>query len=152
MLVNYLLNRKTILEKRIRKNQDKLDHNMIAIVESKNKIEEIDSMVDEASEMFSVKAREDSGFKNQEINELEVHISAYLTENEAIEQNLNKLNEELSIVNNCLTQVSNVSRETNQITEIDNELIDKIKFCKDIVSIDPNRVKIELEEIVKDLE
>ena len=152
MLVNYLLNRKTILEKRIRKNQDKLDHNMIAIVESKNKIEEIDSMVDEASEMFSVKAREDSGFKNQEINELEVHISAYLTENEAIEQNLNKLNEELSIVNNCLTQVSNVSRETKQITEIDNELIDKIKFCKDIVSVDPNRVKIELEEIVKDLE
>lgn len=152
MLVNYLLKRKTILEKRIKANQDKLDHNMIAIVESKNKIEEIDSMVDEASEMFSVKAREDSGFKNQEINELEVHISAYLTENETIEQSLNKLNEELSIVNNCLTQVSNVSRETKQITQIDNELIEKIKFCKDIVSVDPYRVKIELEEIVKDLE
>lgn len=152
MLENYLLNRKAILEKRIKSNQDKLDHNMIAIVESKNKIEEIDSMVDEASEMFSVKAREDSGFKNQEINELEVHISAYLTENESIEQNLNKLNEELTIVNNCLEQASNVSRETKKITKIDNELIDKIKFCKDIVSVDPNRVKIELEEIVKDFE
>ena len=41
MLLEYLLKRKKILEERIRKCQDKLDHNMIAIVESKNKIDEI---------------------------------------------------------------------------------------------------------------
>lgn len=153
MLLEYLIKRKNILEERIKKCQDKLDHNMIAIVESKNKIDEIDSMVDEASEMFSVKAREDSGFKNQEINELEVHISAYLTENETIEKNINKLKEELSIVENCIEQSSNVSRETKiKERETDKELIEKLNFCKNIISVDPTRVKIELDTIIKSLE
>ena len=81
MLINYLKVRKEILEKELKTKQDKLDHNMISIVDANNKIEEIDSTVDEASEIFSVKVREDSGFKNQEINELEVNITAYITEN-----------------------------------------------------------------------
>lgn len=153
MLSEYLIKRKKILEDRVKVCQDKLDHNMIAIVEAKNKIEEIDSMVDEASEMFSVKAREDSGFKNQEINELEVHISAYLTENESIEKNICKLNEELSIVENCIEQLSNVSRETKKEGQkINISLIEKLRFCKDIVSVDSERVKIELDEIIKSLE
>lgn len=151
MLLEYLLNRKNILEERLRVNQDKLDHNMIAIVESKNKIEEIDSSVDEASEMFSVKAREDSGFKNQEINELEVHISAYLTENESIEKNIGKLKEELAIVEECMKQTENVSRETNE-EKAEYSLVDKLNFCKDIVTIDPTRVKIELAKIIQTLE
>ena len=151
MLEEYLAKRKQILEERLKINQDKLEHNMIAIVESKNKIDEIDSMVDEASEMFSVKAREDSGFKNQEINELEVHISAYLTENETIEKNIEKLNKELSVVEMCIVQAqtTNVSRETFTIGQnTENTLLEKIKFCKDIVSVDPMRVKIELQEII----
>ncbi len=155
MLEEYLAKRKQILEERLKINQDKLEHNMIAIVESKNKIDEIDSMVDEASEMFSVKAREDSGFKNQEINELEVHISAYLTENETIEKNIEKLNKELSVVEMCIVQAqtTNVSRETFTIGQnTENTLLEKIKFCKDIVSVDPMRVKIELQEIIDLLE
>lgn len=153
MLLEYLVKRKRILEDRLKLCQDKLDHNMIAIVESKNKIEEIDSMIDEASEMFSVKAREDSGFKNQEINELEVHISAYLTENESIEKRIYELKDELSIVENCIEQSSNVSRETlNEVQKTDKSLTEKLKFCKDIVSIDPARVKIELDEIIKSLD
>ncbi len=155
MLEEYLAKRKQILEERLKINQDKLEHNIIAIVESKNKIDEIDSMVDEASEMFSVKAREDSGFKNQEINELEVHISAYLTENETIEKNIEKLNKELSVVEMCIVQAqtTNVSRETFTIGQnTENTLLEKIKFCKDIVSVDPMRVKIELQEIIDLLE
>ncbi len=155
MLEEYLAKRKQILEERLKINQDKLEHNMIAIVESKNKIDEIDSMVDEASEMFSVKAREDSGFKNQEINELEVHISAYLTENETIEKNIEKLNKELSVVEMCIVQAqtTNVSRETFTIGQnTENTLLEKIKFCKDIVSVDPMRVKIDLQEIIDLLE
>ena len=155
MLEEYLAKRKQILEERLKINQDKLEHNMIAIVEPKNKIDEIDSMVDEASEMFSVKAREDSGFKNQEINELEVHISAYLTENETIEKNIEKLNKELSVVEMCIVQAqtTNVSRETFTIGQnTENTLLEKIKFCKDIVSVDPMRVKIELQEIIDLLE
>ena len=155
MLEEYLAKRKQILEERLKINQDKLEHNMIAIVESKNKIDELDSMVDEASEMFSVKAREDSGFKNQEINELEVHISAYLTENETIEKNIEKLNKELSVVEMCIVQAqtTNVSRETFTIGQnTENTLLEKIKFCKDIVSVDPMRVKIDLQEIIDLLE
>ena len=37
MLLEYLTKRKEILIYRLKKNQDKLDHNLIAIVESKNK-------------------------------------------------------------------------------------------------------------------
>ena len=123
---------------------------MIAIVEAKNKIEQIDSMIDEASEMFSVKAREDSGFKNQEINELEVHISAYLTENESIEKKIKELEEELLIIEQCIENSTNVSRETLK-TKVNNknDLIDKLQFCRDIIEIDVMRAKIELEELIK---
>lgn len=153
MLLEYLTKRKEILIYRLKKNQDKLDRNLIAIVESKNKIEEIDSMIDEASEMFSVKAREDSGFKNQEINELEVHISAYLTENESIEKKIKELKEELSIIEQCIEKSTDVSRETLQVNvDSESNLVDKLKFCRDILDIDVMRARIELEELIKVLQ
>ncbi|MCI9564971.1 MAG: hypothetical protein HFG30_03050 [Eubacterium sp.] len=153
MLLEYLTKRKEILIYRLKENQDKLDHNLIAIVESKNKIEEIDSMIDEASEMFSVKAREDSGFKNQEINELEVHISAYLTENESIEKKIKELKEELSIIEQCIEKSTDVSRETLQVNvDSKSNLVDKLKFCRDILDIDVMRARIELEELIKVLQ
>ena len=153
MLLEYLTKRKEILIKKKKKNQDKLDHNLIAIVESKNKIEEIDSMIDEASEMFSVKAREDSGFKNQEINELEVHISAYLTENESIEKKIKELKEELSIIEQCIEKSTDVSRETLQVNvDSESNLVDKLKFCRDILDVDVMRARIELEELIKVLQ
>lgn len=126
---------------------------MIAIVESKNKIDQIDSMIDEASEMFSVKAREDSGFKNQEINELEVHISAYLTENESIEKKIKELKEEILIIEQCIEESINVSRETLQ-TEINdrNGVFERLRFCRDILEIDVMRAKIELEEVIRILQ
>ena len=43
MLLEYLTKRKEILIYRLKENQDKLDHNLIAIVESKNKIEQMQS-------------------------------------------------------------------------------------------------------------
>ena len=126
---------------------------MIAIVESKNKIDQIDSMIDEASEMFSVKAREDSGFKNQEINELEVHISAYLTENESIEKKIKELKEEILIIEQCIEESINVSRETLQTeTNDSNGVFEKLRFCRDIIEIDVMRAKIELEEVIRTLQ
>ncbi len=153
MLLEYLTKRKNTLSYRLKKNQDKLDHNMIAIVESKNKIDQIDSMIDEASEMFSVKAREDSGFKNQEINELEVHISAYLTENESIEKKIKELKEEILIIEQCIEESINVSRETLQTeTNDSNGVFEKLRFCRDIIEIDVMRAKIELEEVIRTLQ
>ena len=168
MLINYLKVRKEILEKELKTKQDKLDHNMISIVDANNKIEEIDSTVDEASEIFSVKAREDSGFKNQEINELEVNINAYITENEQLESEIAKLKDELFIVEHCIEKYSNVSRETldesnsedicdnimqkneKSITdEIDKPLlVEKLKLCKSLLSVDVSRVNIEIDNII----
>ena len=168
MLINYLKVRKEILEKELKTKQDKLDHNMISIVDANNKIEEIDSTVDEASEIFSVKVREDSGFKNQEINELEVNITAYITENEQLESEIAKLKDELFIVENCIEKYSNVSRETLDENDIEytakeetkkvstdnndkiykSSLIEKLKFCKSLLSVDDSRVNIELDNII----
>lgn len=166
MLINYLKVRKEILEKELKTKQDKLDHNMISIVDANNKIEEIDSTVDEASEIFSVKVREDSGFKNQEINELEVNITAYITENEQLESEIAKLKDELFIVEHCIEKYSNVSRETlgkNDLEDnadvrvikvgTDNKidkssLIEKLKFCKSLLSVDASRANIEIDNII----
>lgn len=166
MLINYLKVRKEILEKELKTKQDKLDHNMISIVDANNKIEEIDSTVDEASEIFSVKVREDSGFKNQEINELEVNITAYITENEQLESEIAKLKDELFIVEHCIEKYSNVSRETlgendlednadERVIKVDTDnkidkssLIEKLKFCKSLLSVDASRVNIELDNII----
>ena len=83
MLLEYLEKRADILNSRLEKNKEKMEHNLIAIVESNNKIKEIDSSVDEASKIFSVKTRGEGGFRNQEINDLEIRINAYLTENDS---------------------------------------------------------------------
>ncbi len=166
MLINYLKVRKEILEKELKTKQDKLDHNMISIVDANNKIEEIDSTVDEASGIFSVKVREDSGFKNQEINELEVNITAYITENEQLESEIAKLKDELFIVEHCIEKYSNVSRETlgeNDLEDnadervikvgTDNKidkssLIEKLKFCKSLLLVDASRANIEIDNII----
>jgi hypothetical protein len=160
MITEYLILRKNILEKQLKENKDKLENNMIAIVDSKNKIAEIDSQVDEASEMFSVKAREDSGFKNQEINELEIHITAYITENEDIERRIKFLSDEINTVDECLEETQNVSRETDVCNnekniegyiEKDNSIIQKLKLCKKLVDIDSNRVKVEIDNIIQNI-
>ena len=86
MTKDYLFNRKSKLQEKLKIYEDKLNDNMYSIVESKNKIDHLESMVDEASEIFSVRGRGDSGLNNQEINQLEVHISSYLTENDSLKR------------------------------------------------------------------
>lgn len=125
MIETYLEERKNILKDIIRKNSEKYEHNQIAITEANNKIKDLDEIVDEASQIFSVKAREDNGFKNQEINDLESRIAAYVMENSEYEKNINQANEELSIVEQCLNEIyenarireefigEDVSRETS---------------------------------------
>lgn len=173
MLLEYLEKRADILNSRLEKNKEKMEHNLIAIVESNNKIKEIDSSVDEASKIFSVKTRGEGGFRNQEINDLEIRINAYLTENESIQRLINKIQNELDIVNLCIENARNndVSRETsdkeqveivstddsNEIISIekDNEkrnIIDKLKLCKSICNVDPDRTKIELDNIINIIE
>ena len=117
MTKDYLFNRKSKLQEKLKIYEDKLNDNMYSIVESKNKIDHLESMVDEASEIFSVRGRGDSGLNNQEINQLEVHISSYLTENDCLKDKISKLSNEISIIDACLEEISNVSRETFDIKE-----------------------------------
>ena len=76
----------------------------IQLLSLKIKIDHLESMVDEASEIFSVRGRGDSGLNNQEINQLEVHISSYLTENDSLKDKISKLSNEISLIDACLEE------------------------------------------------
>lgn len=168
MIKEYLNNRKEILEEKLKSNREKYEHNQISIVESNNKIKELENMVDEASEIFSVKAREDSGFNRHEIKELEIRIAAYVSENNDINTKIETIEKELSVIRECIKEVSlyNVSRETLYVNEekvineckkeiadtagTDNlEILNKLIFCKNIAEIDGKRVSVELDNIIK---
>ena len=122
MIKEYLEERKEILSSIIRKNQDKYEHNQIAISESNNQINELNQTIDEASQIFSVKARESNGFKNQEISEIESRIAAYIIENNEYQKNIDKAQSELSIVENCLQEIiekENVSEKLNESENVE---------------------------------
>lgn len=154
MLVEYLNSRKVIMEDIIKTNLEKLDHNVISIVEAKKQIKELENLIDEASEIFSAKARVDSEHKNQEISDIKLNVSALESENEILKENIKKAKEELEMINSSMEEFQNnyVSRETKykrRRPSIKKEVIDKLKFCKEINSVDNARVSIELDEILK---
>ena len=178
MIKKYLEKRKEILCDIVRENKEKYDHNQIAINESFNQIKELEDMVDEATKIFSVKAREDNGFKNKEISDIQKRIAVYELENNEYQNNINEAQKELSIVNDCILDISNtsfeedilqdVSRETfcniekKELSDIKTdvngaleeksyyniEIINKLEFCKSIAEIDGKRVYIELDKII----
>jgi hypothetical protein len=171
---DYLFNRKSKLQEKLKIYEDKLNDNMYSIVESKNKIDHLESMVDEASEIFSVRGRGDSGLNNQEINQLEVHISSYLTENDCLKDKISKLSNEISIIDACLEEISNVSRETFDIKgtklherkenntvkssihtnlNIDNnKIIDNLAESLNLIEIDKYKAKDKIREVINMLE
>jgi chromosome segregation ATPase len=154
MLVEYLNDRKKIMENIIKDNSEKLDHNIISIIESKKKINELENLIDEASEIFSTKARVDSEHKNQEITDMKIKICALDSENEILKENIENATKELKVINDSIDefQKNYVSRETKykrRRPSIKREVIDKLRFCKEINSVDNIRVSIELDEILK---
>lgn len=164
MISKYLNSRAEILSEIIKKNKIKYEHNQIVILESNNKISELGNIVDEASEIFSIKAREDTDFKKQEIKDLEIRIAAYVSENKDLSDKIDVAEKELTIVNQCLKELSNhyVSRETLMEEEnksnflsdkmIDSSIIEKLEFCKSIAEIDGKRVRIELDNIIQNID
>lgn len=164
MISEYLNSRAEILSEIIKKNKIQYEHNQIVILESNNKISELGNIVDEASEIFSIKAREDTDFKKQEIKDLEIRIAAYVSENKDLSDKIDVAEKELTIVNQCLKELSNhyVSRETLMEEEnksnflsdkmIDSSIIEKLEFCKSIAEIDGKRVRIELDNIIQNID
>ena len=154
MITEYLNERKKIIQEVIQNKKENLENNNILIFELKKQIKELDNTIDEASEIFSVSARVDSGNKNNEINDLKFQISDLNSMNKEIQQNLEKAEKELNIINESIVEFKNdyVSRETKykrKRPSIKKEVIDKLKLCKEVISYDSARVSIELEEILK---
>ena len=174
MTKDYLFNRKSKLQEKLKIYEDKLNDNMYSIVESKNKIDHLESMVDEASEIFSVRGRGHSALNNQEINQLEVPISSYLTENDCLKDKISKLSNEISIIDTCLEEISNVSRETFDIKETklyerkenntvkssiytnlnidNNKIIDNLAESLNLIEIDKYKAKDKIREVINMLE
>lgn len=154
MITEYLNERKKIIQEVIQNKKENLENNNVLIFEFKKQIKELDNTIDEASEIFSVSARVDSGNKNNEINDLKFKISDLNSMNKEIQQNLEKAEKELNIINESIVEFKNdyVSRETKykrKRPSIKKEVIDKLKLCKEVISYDSARVSIELEEILK---
>ena len=161
MTKDYLFNRKSKLQEKLKIYEDKLNDNMYSIVESKNKIDHLESMVDEASEIFSVRGRGDSGLNNQEINQLEVHISSYLTENDCVKDKISKLSNEISIIEACLEETKLCERKENNTVKssihtnlnIDNnKIIDNLAESLNLIEIDKYKAKDKIREVINMLE
>ena len=177
VISKYLSDRAEKLSKIIKTNRNKYEHNQIVILESNKKIDDLDHVVDEASEIFSIKVREDSDIKKYEIKDLETKIAAYVIENQDLSKKINEAEEELNIINQCLKELnaSNVSRETFEeekdrsdvsretlkeeskirfLSEKDDEISmrEKLILCRDIAELDGKRVKIELDNIIRNMD
>ena len=81
MLEEYLNSRKQMMLDRINEYSELLEHNKIEKEEAYNKIDELNSLIDEASEIFSSKARIDSEHKNNEVNKIKEKIELIECEN-----------------------------------------------------------------------
>lgn len=117
VIKEYLLERKQILENIIREEKEKYEHNQISIVELNNQIKEMKNDVDEALQIFSVKAREDNNFKQQEIEEIESKIAVCVSSNMDCKKMLDEKEKELTKVILSLEELEDVSCETFEETQ-----------------------------------
>ena len=149
IIKEYLIERKNIVSDILKQKQEKYEHNQIAIVEAKNKISELENLVDEASEMFSVRARENS--------ELEDRIAIYVSEDNDLEKIIESSKKELEILDICLQEIENqnVSRETLEQKEMKKEklgeenFVAKLEFIKRILNVDKERAFLEIDNLIK---
>lgn len=170
MIREYLVERKNKLQEVLDINTNKYDHNEIAIEKNERQIKELLNEVDEATNIFSVVAREDSGFKSKEIEEIEGKIAIYKDNNAELKKVINQAKEELEIINKCLDEIDNqeideINKEDFNIKSevieesvsfsdevINKDIIEKLKLCKTLVSVDPRRTAIELDNLIKKYE
>ena len=114
MLEEYLNSRKQMMLDRINEYSELLEHNKIEKEEAYNKIDELNSLIDEASEIFSSKARIDSEHKNNEVNKIKEKIELIECENNNLKIEMAKASKELVDIQNSINEFKSdyVSRET----------------------------------------
>ena len=163
MVKKYLKNRKDYLENQIELINVDMECYSRKIKEMENLIEEIVKSQDEATKLFSVKAREDNLINNKDIEENKKNISECLFLLDELDKKKAKHENEIDTINQCLEQLeNNVSRETlnekdkkNQEKQVVDKNIDlslianKLRMCRKIIGSDVARVQVEIDEIIK---
>ena len=151
MLKDYLDNRIQLLKNEIDEYEDKVNHYQSNIKEIDSQISKMKKSVDEASGIFSIKARENIDSNNDQALDLENEKTELLDRISIYNLKIEKIQEEIDLISDGIKEL-NVSRETSikntSVVTLD-DLLEKIDMCKKICKIDPNRVEIELNEILK---
>ena len=151
MLKDYLDNRIQLLKNEIDEYEDKVNHYQSNIKEIDSQISKMKKSVDEASGIFSIKARENIDSNNDQALDLENEKTELLDRISIYNLKIEKIQEEIDLISDGIKEL-NVSRETStentSVVTADN-LLEKIDMCKKICKVDPNRVEIELNEIIK---
>lgn len=109
MIKEYLELRQSVLSETITINKELYKQGQIEIFEIEKKIDEIENNENDAEKIFSVKTRENTGKKSEEILGLEAQIDAIVIRNKEVRTTYEKAEKELNVVIECL---ENVSRET----------------------------------------
>ena len=164
MINEYLKKRKNIVLGLIDEQKELIEKRQFLISELYNQIDEITKVEDEASEIFSVKAREDNNLKKQEIINIENKIQLEKEQKNENEKQLHILTVELKEIEEWLLQSEkgDVSRETSMaiqeykqirsdIEQDDNCLVNKLLLCKSLLGVDNQRAQIELDNLIRKL-
>lgn len=142
---DYLKYRTIILSNDYSELSKQLDSNKLLMNEINNKISEIKSTVDEAFGMFSPIAAEENSFNKQEVKELQMRLYLLADENKEIKNKIEKINEELKVINQLVTGMENEKEKK----VLNDEIVDKLSMCLKIVENDPRRVKNEIINILE---
>ena len=151
MLKDYLDNRIQLLKNEIDEYEDKVNHYQSNIKEIDSQISKMKKSVDEASGIFSIKARENIDSNNDQALDLENEKTELLDRISIYNLKIEKIQEEIDLISDGIKEL-NVSRETstkNTSVFTADDLPEKIDMCIKICKVDPNRVEIELKEILK---
>lgn len=151
MIKEYLNNRRNILDNEIDDYKEKIIHCKSQIKEIDTQIKEMKMSFDEASSLFSLKARENIDSNNFETLDLENEKSELIEKISVYNMEINELQKEINIIDSGIDEI-NVSRETSDMKDsnrADSDIKDKINLCIKICKVDPARVEIELKQLLR---
>lgn len=146
---------------------EKYNKTQIEVVEIDNQIKSLINKIDMAYEIFSPKTNE-SSFNRKEIKDLETKKVVILQEGISLHKEIIELEAEIKEIDTALAEISSsgsddyiISSSANtekdlsfadnpNITSLyDPDIIDKLRFCLKIFDLDVRRVKLELEELLR---
>lgn len=120
-------------------------NNQILLNEIKNKIELLSSKVDSTEDVFSPR-NEKKDFETVEINKLNESAEKIENNIHEIKQKINDLLEKEEKFNKMIDICKKI-KINNEKYDID-DCIEKAEFCDSLVLVDPNRCKMELQELI----